>query len=161
MNTGKPPHPLHRLDMNTSGVVLFGKSPDIVAAMHDQFREQRVRKQYLALSLGIPEQSSFTAEGGIGQHPSLKCALLCMLQIFCGIKWDGLPGGQDMSQAVPRLNCPVVCDRVARMVCEDGLPSRTDFWVLDKSEVDFTSEVSPSELVPDISSLETRSVDDC
>ncbi len=46
--------------------------------------------------------------------------------------------------------------RVARMVCGDGLPSRTDFWVLGKSEVDFTSEVAPSELVPDISSLETR-----
>lgn len=42
------------------------------------------------------------------------------------------------------------------MVCEDGLPSRTDFWVLGKSEVDFTKEVAPSELVPDISSLETR-----
>ena len=47
-------------------------------------------------------------------------------------------------------------DRVARRVCEDGLPSRTHFWVLDKSKVDFTSEVAPSELVPDISSLETR-----
>lgn len=46
--------------------------------------------------------------------------------------------------------------RVARLVCEGGLPSRTDFWVLDKAEVDFTSEVAPSELVPDISSLETR-----
>ena len=34
--------------MNTSGVVLFGKKPDIVAAMHDQFRDQRVQKQYLA-----------------------------------------------------------------------------------------------------------------
>lgn len=58
--------------MNTSGVVLFAKKPDIVAAMHDQFRDQQVQKQYVALSLGIPSQSSFTEEGPIGMHPSLK-----------------------------------------------------------------------------------------
>ncbi|BDA45557.1 Ribosomal large subunit pseudouridine synthase D [Coccomyxa sp. Obi] len=114
---GKPPHPLHRLDMNTSGVVLFAKTPDIVAAMHEQFREQQAQKQYLAIGLGIPNEATFSADGPIGQHPTLK---------------------------------------VARMVCGDGLPSRTDFWVLGKSEVDFTSDVAPSELVPDISSLETR-----
>lgn len=60
--------------MNTSGVVLFAKSPDIVATMHDQFRNQQAQKQYLALSLGIPSQSSFVEDGPIGMHPSLKCA---------------------------------------------------------------------------------------
>ena len=58
--------------MNTSGVVLFGKQPDVVAAMHDQFRDQAVSKQYLALCLGVPRQQEFSVDVGIGQHASLK-----------------------------------------------------------------------------------------
>ena len=68
--------------MNTSGVVLFGKQPDVVAAMHDQFRDQLVGKQYLALCMGVPAQEAFAVDVGIGQHASLKWAahhapLLC------------------------------------------------------------------------------------
>lgn len=33
---------LHRLDMDTSGVLLFGKRPDVVAAVHRQFRWEKV-----------------------------------------------------------------------------------------------------------------------
>lgn len=42
------------------------------------------------------------------------------------------------------------------MVAEDGLPSRTDFWLLDQSHEDFTKNAAPSELVPDIASFDTR-----
>jgi 23S rRNA-/tRNA-specific pseudouridylate synthase len=58
--------------MNTSGVVLFAKVPEVVAAMHAQFREQQVAKQYLALCLGAPEQAEFTVEVAIGPHPAVK-----------------------------------------------------------------------------------------
>ena len=61
--------------MNTSGIVLFAKAPDVVAGMHSQFREQRVHKQYLALTLGIPRESAFSVTAGIAQHPTMKCAL--------------------------------------------------------------------------------------
>jgi hypothetical protein len=36
--TGKPPYVLHRLDMDTSGVLLFAKVPQVVSAVHMQFR---------------------------------------------------------------------------------------------------------------------------
>jgi 23S rRNA pseudouridine1911/1915/1917 synthase len=58
--------------MNTSGVVIFAKAPDVVAVMHDQFREQRVHKQYLAICMGTPSQSTFTVNAGIGPHPVVK-----------------------------------------------------------------------------------------
>lgn len=35
---GYQPHVLHRLDMDTSGVLLFAKKPEVVAAVHKQFR---------------------------------------------------------------------------------------------------------------------------
>lgn len=35
---GFNPYVLHRLDMNTTGVVLFGKQKDVVPAIHAEFR---------------------------------------------------------------------------------------------------------------------------
>ncbi len=58
--------------MNTSGIVLFAKAADVVAAMHLQFRQQQVQKQYLALCMGTPTQTHFTVDVGITDHPSLK-----------------------------------------------------------------------------------------
>ena len=58
--------------MNTSGIVLFAKAADVVAAMHEQFRQQQVQKQYLALCMGTPSQTHLTVEAGITDHPSMK-----------------------------------------------------------------------------------------
>ncbi|KAL6744898.1 pseudouridine synthase, partial [Haematococcus lacustris] len=51
---GRPPHVLHRLDMDTSGVLLMAKQPGVVAAVHRQFRwaEGGWGKLYLALGVG-------------------------------------------------------------------------------------------------------------
>ncbi len=46
--------PAHRLDRDTTGVQLFGKDRETVSRLHGMFRERRVRKEYLALCLGIP-----------------------------------------------------------------------------------------------------------
>ena len=45
---------LHRLDMDTSGVMLFAKEPHVVADMHAQFRSRTVSKTYIAICLGSP-----------------------------------------------------------------------------------------------------------
>eukprot|EP00192_Tetraselmis_astigmatica_P011976 CAMPEP_0117689708 /NCGR_PEP_ID=MMETSP0804-20121206/24669_1 /TAXON_ID=1074897 /ORGANISM="Tetraselmis astigmatica, Strain CCMP880" /LENGTH=418 /DNA_ID=CAMNT_0005502569 /DNA_START=9 /DNA_END=1266 /DNA_ORIENTATION=- len=44
--------PLHRLDKDTSGVLLFCKQKWAVAGISEQFRSQRVSKKYLALLSG-------------------------------------------------------------------------------------------------------------
>ena len=53
-------YPVHRLDMATSGVLLFAKSPDIQSALHRQFRERRVEKRYIALLDGTLHTPSGT-----------------------------------------------------------------------------------------------------
>ncbi|MBD3384630.1 RluA family pseudouridine synthase [candidate division KSB1 bacterium] len=48
-------HPLytvHRLDKETSGVVMFARTPNDHAAVNEQFREQKVEKIYFALVRG-------------------------------------------------------------------------------------------------------------
>jgi RluA family pseudouridine synthase len=45
-------HPLyivHRLDKETSGAIMFARTPDDHAAMNEQFREQKIEKLYFAL----------------------------------------------------------------------------------------------------------------
>lgn len=71
---GYEPHLLHRLDMNTSGVLLAAKDRATASAAHAQFRTKAVSKAYLALALGAPRSSSFSVDGAIGQHPGVKVA---------------------------------------------------------------------------------------
>ncbi|KAL4424411.1 hypothetical protein ABPG77_005654 [Micractinium sp. CCAP 211/92] len=66
---GFEPLTLHRLDMNTTGVVLFAKKKDIVDRVHAQFRRKTVRKQYLALAVGVPQQQHFTVDAPIDRDP--------------------------------------------------------------------------------------------
>ena len=76
-NTGKLPFVVHRLDMNTSGVLLFAKSSKAASSMHEQFRNKTTRKTYLALVLGVPDwdRSTYTTiEAPIGQSPIEKVA---------------------------------------------------------------------------------------
>lgn len=44
--------PIHRLDVETSGPVIFGKGAKAIAGLGKQFMEQRVEKIYLALVAG-------------------------------------------------------------------------------------------------------------
>ncbi|MBI4987401.1 MAG: RluA family pseudouridine synthase [Rhodocyclales bacterium] len=42
----------HRLDRETSGLLLIAKKRSVLTALHDQFREGRIEKRYLALVKG-------------------------------------------------------------------------------------------------------------
>ncbi len=45
---------VHRLDRDTSGVVLFARTADVHRALCAAFEERRVRKTYLAFTSGLP-----------------------------------------------------------------------------------------------------------
>ena len=50
LGPGAPvPHPVHRLDLNTSGVLLFGKSAGAAARLMRSFETHATRKRYVAL----------------------------------------------------------------------------------------------------------------
>lgn len=68
---GWPPYAIHRLDMNTSGVLLFVKRRELVPDIHRQFRERQVVKEYVAVVAGVPAFDEFSIEEPIGQHPLL------------------------------------------------------------------------------------------
>jgi len=47
---------VHRLDKNTSGLVVMAKTPEVLAKLQEQFQKRGVRKTYLALVLGKVEK---------------------------------------------------------------------------------------------------------
>lgn len=66
-NMGIEPLVVHRLDMNTTGVVIFAKSSKVASLLHKQFREKSPRKTYVALVLGTPDWTTTTVDAPIGE----------------------------------------------------------------------------------------------
>ena len=60
---------VHRLDKDTSGVLVVAKNEQAVANLVAQFSAHTVEKEYLALVWGAPKKSSGTIELPIGRHP--------------------------------------------------------------------------------------------
>ena len=64
------PGVVHRLDKETSGLILLAKNERVHRWLQDQFRLRRVEKAYLALVDGFPPTPSGRVEAPIGRDPS-------------------------------------------------------------------------------------------
>lgn len=59
---------VHRLDRDTSGVIVIAKTPQALHALARQFESRRVKKEYAAVVIGLPPASG-TIELPIGRDP--------------------------------------------------------------------------------------------
>lgn len=50
------PQPCHRIDRNTTGLVMFAKNEKALEILLEKFREHEIEKHYLALVYGIPNK---------------------------------------------------------------------------------------------------------
>ena len=64
--------PCHRLDRDTSGIVVFGLTSEAHVAVSRQFEERTTSKSYLALVAGHPTKDFGTVELSIGKRKSLE-----------------------------------------------------------------------------------------
>ena len=64
------PGVVHRLDKETSGLILLAKNDQAHHWLEDQFRERKVVKTYLALVDGKPPTPTGRVEASIGRDPS-------------------------------------------------------------------------------------------
>ena len=55
-NCGFLPMPCHRLDRNTSGLILYAKNQEALDILLDKFKNHEIEKHYLALVYGIPKE---------------------------------------------------------------------------------------------------------
>jgi 23S rRNA pseudouridine1911/1915/1917 synthase len=61
---------VHRLDANTSGVMVVAKSERAYSVLKQAFRDREVDKRYHALVQGHPDPLRGTIDAPIGRHPS-------------------------------------------------------------------------------------------
>lgn len=66
------PGVVHRLDKDTSGLILIAKNDAALQWLQDQFRLRQVKKIYLALADGHPPTPVGRIEAAIGRDPSLR-----------------------------------------------------------------------------------------
>ncbi len=62
-----PLYLLHRLDKETSGILMFAKSPDIHQAMIQLFRRHHVKKTYIAIVDGMPSKPKGSIDNYLGK----------------------------------------------------------------------------------------------
>ncbi|OEU05797.1 pseudouridine synthase, partial [Fragilariopsis cylindrus CCMP1102] len=52
---------VHRIDKETSGILVVAKHPVAAKALHESFHQRRVDKTYLAIAVGLPTTTTTTA----------------------------------------------------------------------------------------------------
>lgn len=92
---GKEWAAVHRLDRDTSGIVMCAATPELREKLSSELRRRTLKKHYLAIAIGEASDERWTEQGPIGMTKET---------IF----------------------------REKRWVTDDGLPSHTDFEVLDQ-----------------------------
>jgi 23S rRNA pseudouridine1911/1915/1917 synthase len=60
---------VHRLDRDTSGVILVAKEEQTHRDLSMQFEQRKVFKEYTAITAGVLDRDSDYIEGRIGRHP--------------------------------------------------------------------------------------------
>ena len=67
---GRPAHPVHRLDSETTGLVLFAKLPYVQAHLQQQMQQGSFSKEYEAWVLGCPQPGEGIIDAPIErEHP--------------------------------------------------------------------------------------------
>ncbi|HEY0948436.1 MAG TPA: RluA family pseudouridine synthase [Candidatus Paceibacterota bacterium] len=61
------PGVVHRLDRDTSGVLVFAKTQDAHARLKDAFQNRYAKKTYLALTYGVPKEPKGIIDFAIGR----------------------------------------------------------------------------------------------
>lgn len=60
---------VHRIDKNTSGLILIAKTDFSMMKLSEYFMNKTIERKYLALCWGIPNPTEGTITGNIGRHP--------------------------------------------------------------------------------------------
>lgn len=107
-SNGKRPHLVHRIDAETTGVVIAAKTKPAAAALSKAFEDQMIKKTYLALVEG--DASKVTrVDSPIGSVRTHEGALVS------GI--GGKPGVKDVKDALTKFNCVSVGENYSLIEC--------------------------------------------
>jgi RluA family pseudouridine synthase len=149
---GAKAYPCHRIDQETSGIVVFAKDENTQQLIMDQFRDRNVRKTYVAFVHGrlAKKKGTLTShiEGGWPYHQREKKKLaitkyevLASARGFSVVKMEPVTGRTNQIRIqFGNVGNPLVGER--RFTVAKDWPIRFKRVALHAAEIEFTHPVS-------------------
>jgi len=86
-------HPCHRLDRETSGLVIYAKGKSVQKKMMSEFQQRKVRKTYVAFVAGIPSRNEGQINFPIdGQDALTKYKIIEKIKDFALVEASPITG---------------------------------------------------------------------
>ena len=102
LERGGAPRLCHRLDRETSGIVLVGKNPAAHSHVMIQFERRQVEKEYLAIVHGAPQ-----ADGGVIDFP-IASARTSKVELKMAVLADGQPSRTEWKVVERHARCTLL-----------------------------------------------------
>ena len=121
---------VHRLDRDTSGVILVARNDRAHSKLAEQFADRSIEKEYFALVIGCPERDRDCIDCPIGFHPHVRPMMairrdhpesrpaqtfyevLERFDGFAAVKLQPKTGRTHQIRVhLHHIGCPVLCDR--------------------------------------------------
>jgi len=100
------PRPVQRLDLGTTGVIVFARTRQAAAFLMDQFKGKTIHKEYLAVVEGIPRRKKFTIDIPIGKIKGSKrgvgAGLTGSKPAVTEVQWLSARKGRSLLKVIPR-----------------------------------------------------------
>lgn len=146
------PLPVHRLDYPTTGALLVAKTASALRALKDDFEQQRIKKEYLAVVSGFPASHGridalVDDKASLSEFERITFITSERYQRLNLLKLQPQTGRKhQLRQHLARIGCPIFGDL---KYGKQGLISRSNGLYLHAASLEFTHPVENSTLVVD------------